>query len=548
MKRKYLLFLLLVLSLIPLLDLFNLGLPITHDGQDHVVRIANFYKNLAEGNLIPRWGANLNWGYGHPILMFLYPLPSYIASLFHFLGFSFVDSTKIIFGLSFALSGIFMFLWIKEIWGEMAGFAAGLLYMFAPYRFVDLYVRGAIGECWAFVWPPLILYFLLKLSKGYSYRYIAGGSFSLAALILSHNALSLMFLPIIFGYMVYLVCLSKKKLLFTPYHYIGAGFTILLGFGLSAFFWFPSFFEGKYTLRDIVTKDNVTGFENFTRLVWSPWNYGGTGSFSVQVGIIQWLVIIFSPLLVFLLWRKKAKIWIFLLFLYFSFWLAILFITPVSKGIYLSTPFLKNFQFAWRFLSLAIFPPAVFMGALIYLLPQRLKAFTICCLLFVTLLLNRDYWHAQRFLIKPESFYTGIYPGTTDTGESSPRWSVRFMEYPAKTHLEVIEGQATIEELKRTSTGHQYQIVVSKKARLRENTLYFPGWNVLVDGRLTTIEFQDPQNRGLMTFFVNSGRHIVSVQFKETKLRLFADAVSIASLISLLFYSILKKKLWSLFR
>ena len=155
MFKKYFGFIILVvLGFIPLVSLFHPGLPLTHDGQDHVARIANFYLSLTEGNIIPRWAGNLNWGYGHPILMFLYPLPSYSVSLFHFLGFTLVDSLKIIFGLTFILSGVGMYLWLREQFGEEAGIAGGVLYMFAPYRFVDLYVRGAIGEHIAFVFIP----------------------------------------------------------------------------------------------------------------------------------------------------------------------------------------------------------------------------------------------------------------------------------------------------------------------------------------------------------------------------------------------------------
>lgn len=98
-KRYSSILILIVIGFIPVIPLFHAGLPITHDGQDHVARIANFYASLSEGNIIPRWAENLNWGYGHPILMFLYPLPSYLASFFHFLGFSFVDSVKIVFGV-----------------------------------------------------------------------------------------------------------------------------------------------------------------------------------------------------------------------------------------------------------------------------------------------------------------------------------------------------------------------------------------------------------------------------------------------------------------
>src|SRR3989338_5991191 len=112
-NKHLVLLLLIILSIIPVLDLFHPGLPVTHDGQDHVARIANFYQNLREGIIIPRWAGNLNWGYGHPILMFLYPLPSYIVSLFHFLGLSLVDSTKLVFGLAFVASGVTMYLWMK---------------------------------------------------------------------------------------------------------------------------------------------------------------------------------------------------------------------------------------------------------------------------------------------------------------------------------------------------------------------------------------------------------------------------------------------------
>src|SRR3989344_8942000 len=86
-----------LVSLIAGFDFYRDGFPLTHDGQDHIARIANFYQNLQEGVFIPRWAGNLNWGYGHPILMFLYPLPSYTAFVFLFLGISLIGSVKLVF-------------------------------------------------------------------------------------------------------------------------------------------------------------------------------------------------------------------------------------------------------------------------------------------------------------------------------------------------------------------------------------------------------------------------------------------------------------------
>src|SRR3989338_6420414 len=134
-NKVFSLMFLIFISIIPALSLFHPGLPITHDGQDHVARIANFYQNLSEGNIIPRWAPNLNWGYGHPIFEFLYPLPSYIASFFHFFGFTLIDSVKLVFGISFVLSAITMYLFIKELFNDQkTALFASILYVIAPYR------------------------------------------------------------------------------------------------------------------------------------------------------------------------------------------------------------------------------------------------------------------------------------------------------------------------------------------------------------------------------------------------------------------------------
>lgn len=535
-----------LVSVIPLFDLFHSGLPITHDGADHVARIANFYQNLKEGSFIPRWAGWLNWGYGHPILMFLYPLPSYAASFFHFLGFSFVDSVKLVFGLAYIASGLTMYLWIREFLNEKAALVSAILYIFAPYRFIDLYVRGAIGEHVAFVFLPLILYFFLKISKKYSYWYFIGGSFSFAFLILSHNAITLMFLPLIFLYAFYLI-LQNKKPLSLIYQYTGI---LVFGFGLSSFFWFPGFFEGKYTLREIVTKGTyVSSFVDFKDFLYGKWNYGGTGQFSVQVGILHWIFIIFSMPITLYLRIKKNKLWIISLLSFLIFWFTLFLMTSYSNYIWQKLTIMQKFQFPWRFLSVTVFATSVLGAIFIYVIPKKVQLFLSIILIASILFLSKDYWKAKGYLENPDSYYNNIYNGTTDTGESAPIWSVRFMEKKSKNEIEVIEGKAKIKKVKRTFTEHIYEISSLKDVRIRENTLYFPGWNVFVDNKPIPVEFQDQRHRGIMTFNLNPGKHIVKVQFKETKLRFFADTITFLSLIFLIFWGIIRKsKLWQRFQ
>lgn len=546
MKRIYLYFLLIFISVIPLLDLLHLGLPITHDGQDHVARIANFYQNLTEGILIPRWAANLNWGYGHPILMFLYPLSSYFSSLIHFVGFSFVDSLKIVFALSFITSGLTMYLWTKEFLDEKGAFIAGLLYIFAPYRFVDLYVRGAIGEHVAFVFPPLILFFLLKLSQKAKKSYVVGASLSLSGLILAHNAISLMFLPIIVLDIIYLYIRTKQNKNFLT-HIVAA---LILGFGMSAFFWLPALMEGKFTLRDIViSHEYASRFVNISQLFLGKWNYGISGEFTVQIGIIQWVLVILSLVSLRVAFKKNKNLFILSLGILSIFLLSLFIMLPQSKFLWDHITTIQKFQFPWRFLSISVFCTALLAGITVYLVAKKIQLIVFIIVVGLTIIIYKDFWHAKGYLKKPESFYTSVYNSTTDTGESAPIWSVRFMEKKPKARIEIIEGKGAIKQKQRQATNHLYQINAESMVRVRENTLYFPGWVVLVDEKQVDVQFQDPLNRGLMTFYVPMGSHTIDIKFRDTKLRLIADIISLLSVLGLAIYCIMNsKRLWQRFR
>jgi len=513
------LFWILLVSLLPVLSLLHPGMPILHDGQDHVARIANFYSALREGIIVPRWAENLNWGYGHPILMFLYPLPEYLASAFHAIGCTLVDSTKLVFGLAFIASAAAMYLWMSSAFGLSAGVIGALLYTFAPYRFVDLNVRGAIGEHVAFIFPPLVLYFLRK--KNY-----IGYSLTLAALILSHNAIALMFIPIIALYALYLLVYEeKKRLFFAMYCFL---FT-LLGFALSAFFWLPALLEGRFTLRDIVTAgEALKRFVPWQWFIYSPWNYGGTETLTKSLGISQWIAVAVALWVLVRIKERKQKIFIGVsgVILLISFFI----MTSASLPIWRASKLLQDFQFPWRFLSVSVFVAALLGGVAF----ARGKKLVIIYYSLFIILITFPMWFPKGYEQHDDSFYSGVYPGTTDTGESSPVWSVRFMEHTAANPLSVVDGDATVTVGKRTSTIHEYTLTVRKSTLMLENTLYFPGWTIYLNGLPTGIEWQNPDYRGLMTFRVTPGvNQIVRVVFEDTAVRTTANRISAGSIIIL---------------
>src|SRR3989344_5714607 len=130
--------LLLGFSLLPLISILRPGTYESGDLTLHTSRLMSFYKNLEEGVFIPRWAGELNATYGYALFNFYYPLPYYLSSLFHFAGFSFLFSMKLLIIFSFSLSGLLMYLWLKSHLAEKYAFLGSIFYLFAPYRLVDM--------------------------------------------------------------------------------------------------------------------------------------------------------------------------------------------------------------------------------------------------------------------------------------------------------------------------------------------------------------------------------------------------------------------------
>lgn len=531
---------LIIITLLPLKGLIGSGITDAHDSISHVVRVASFYQSLTEGNLIPRWSQTLNYGYGHPIFMFLYPLPSYFASLFHSFGFSVIDSVKLVMAVSFILAGLFAYFWFKELLGKTwPALIGAAVFQLAPYRFINLYVRNAFGENTATLFIPLVFWRFTRLIRHPSRLNLIWASLSLIGLFLSHNAISLMTLPLLGVYAFTLLCFYAKKL-FTMGHVI---FAMTLSLGLTAFFWFPALIEGKYTLREIVMRGDTfaANFPYFYQLVIPTWGYsvsapGPNDGMSFQVGIIQWLVVLLTISLfikrIFLAKQGISLTERLALFFLLVFAFSIFIMLEISLPVWQKLTIIKKFQFPWRWLILSV----TASGALAALLAHRLKFSSKLGFLLTGMLVTQTFWYWQPkgFLPQTETELINSYIGTTDTGESTPLWAVRFQEKPAFWGLSVVSGAPIDYQIfRRESELHEYTVTTTVDSQISDNTLYFPGWTVYVDGKKTPITYADPNWRGEITFKVPTGTHHIRVVFENTKLRRFANTVSLISLATL---------------
>lgn len=533
-KEKLFFLTIVAISVLPLITLLHPGMFVAHDSEAHIVRVASFYQSLTEGNIFPRWSQSLNAGYGHPILMFLYPMSSYLSALFHFMGFSFNNSVKLVLAVGYAGAGIFMYLWLRRHFTPHASLVGAAVFQLAPYRFVNLYVRNALGENTAFLFMPLTLLAFNALLKKPSSLKMVLAALALAGLILAHNAVSLMFLPFLIIYCGILVRSSLHSLITIRYWLVA----FFLGFSLSAFFWIPAMTEGKYTLRDIVMQGDTFAqhFPTLKQLIIPSWGYdnsipGEKDDLSFQVGIVQWL-----SFLVGIWWlatsKPKHKSTTIVVKLYFlavvTFGIGIVFLLKISLPLWKILPLIKDFQFPWRFLTLPIFASGILAATVTQHMNRKwLPITTIIAAVIITI----SYWHPKSWDFPSDDKLISEYLGTSDTGESVPRWAIRFQEKRADNTLGMVAGEDfdyTIH--RRISEIHEQTITTKVPTIISENTLYFPGWKVYVDGQEVPINFQDLHWRGVIEYEVPTGTHFVRVVFEETKIRKIANTITIIGL------------------
>ena len=210
-KKLSPLLLVIIAGIILVLPFFHRGYFPTHDGEWAVVRLSDMYREIKDGQIPARFSGNLNFGYGYPLFNFAYPLPYYLGLPFFILHLGLVNSIKILFILSVPLSGVGMYYLARNLWkNNWSGMLSSLLYMYLPYRMLDLYVRGSLGESIASVFFPLILLLMRRLAVKQSVISIALLAVSIAALIMTHNIMAVLFGIIAGVYFIYLFVSYKR--------------------------------------------------------------------------------------------------------------------------------------------------------------------------------------------------------------------------------------------------------------------------------------------------------------------------------------------------
>lgn len=517
-KAKYYL-LILLLSLLPFLAMMASPLfPHTQDGLVHLARIAAHFKALASGQFPPRWASDLNYGYGMPIFIFAYPLPYFLTSFLMAIGANLQLAFKLVLVLSFMLSGIFMFEFISALFkNQRTAFLVAMFYQFLPFRIVEANVRGDIGEVYTYAFLPLLLLGILQQNFLLT-------SLATALLILSHNSVSLLFLGVSLAFAIFFA--KNLKQLFLN------GLGLIVGLSLSAFYWLPALYEDKFTLGNLfmktMFKEYFTPLYKFFLPNFSNLPQLNMIDVSVQLGLFSVVILLLSFLILLETKNQKRKL---LIFPWVIFLPALFFTQPISSFFWERIGWLRQFQFPWRFLTVMIFAITLLSGVVF----SSFKIFknNLFCTIFLILVIfsTVKYWQTPFGYDRLNEQDYWNYPlTTTHYGEFETIWIAHPANKYPQNKVEVIGGDGTIMNFVHQPLIHTFKLKSKTPVNVLDQTLYFPGWRVFANGREIPIQFQDPSNRGLITFSLAKGEYKVEVKFGRTKDRTIAELISLTSL------------------
>jgi hypothetical protein len=470
-----------------------------------------------------------------------------------------VETVKLTFALAFILSGITMYFLAKEFFGKWGGVLSSIFYVWAPYHSVDTYVRGDMGESWAFIWFPLILwssYRLIQEGKKNT-KWIISLGLAWTGLLLSHNLMALMFTPVFAVWcLIFWIKRRDWKKFFQLF------FSGLIAFGLAAFFVLPAILEQKYIHIETLTEgyyNYIAHFATIGQLLLSRfWGYGPSifgpnDGLSFQIGQMHWVLslIILGLALFAFLKRKKVKINSnILLAVFFAAvfgWVAAFMTHQNSTFIWQRIPLLAIVQFPWRFLSLVVLGFSFVVGSIFIFLPKKPALIIGGFLAFILVAFNWNYFlpqtghmgaltDAQKFTGVAWNLQrtAGIYDYLPLTAKVNPR-------DPPDALADIVSGKGQITNSSQGTDWARFNTNFEENAIIRVNIFQFPVWKATIDGKSVQSYIPDTEMWGRIYLNVPKGQHSVYLKLTNTPVRTIGNYLSLLTWIALLSYPLWRR-------
>ena len=263
------------------------------DGIQHIARLMGTYQTITEGEFPSVIMSNFCNEFGYSWNIFYSPITAYIPLIFRLFTNSFELTLKLFMILVTFLSGISMYEFVKKVTkNRYAGVLSAILYILAPYRLTDTYMRIAISELTSFIFIPIIfhgMYNIFNREKKSSLLLTLGA----VGLILTHTVIAMYTAIICFIYVLVNIKKLKEKQVWKM-----LGINVLLIILLTSFYIVPMlehklateyevFKPGRMERTDELIRNKV----DLVDLLYTKQN-----NFSYEIGLVSLIGLVFTLL------------------------------------------------------------------------------------------------------------------------------------------------------------------------------------------------------------------------------------------------------------
>ena len=170
------------------------GLPTFTDGEQHVYRTIEIMEAWRAGVPYLRWAPDLFYGLGYPVFNYYSPLTYYLAAAYGwFLGGP-VAGIKFVMVLAAGLGAAGMYYFLRDHWGALPGLTGATAFALSPFIvYLDPLSRGDAPKSLALAIAPWLFWSFTRLLRRPSSGRFGLSALLLAALVLAHNLMAVLF-------------------------------------------------------------------------------------------------------------------------------------------------------------------------------------------------------------------------------------------------------------------------------------------------------------------------------------------------------------------
>jgi hypothetical protein len=474
--------------------------PHTQEGFRYIIVGEHFRLALEGGQWWPRWLPEINGGRGYPTFVFYQALVFFLFTWLRWIIGEPVMAMWAVVATSLALGAVGSYKLCAQAGSKLYGLFGGGLFLLTPYVYVEWLVRGDLSELLALTLVPWALYSLrvvverAQLAEPAPWP-LAGLALATAGVLLAHPITGVLLIPAL----VIIALTAAVKQRTVDWRLLlriaGAGVAAV---GLATPYWQPF-----VTLRESVNlQAALTSYFNPTRhtvhwsqLIGGPWAFRGSvpdsamDSMSFELGRLQLAAALTGAVIA---WRTP-----FIRGAALAFLLSVAMMTPSLTGIW-TWPLFKDMQFPWRMLSVT----AGLQVALAAGWARKAAAFETpgsrgrLALLLVLLLVSAG-WRPEQFTLRGELPEPKVdvrrqlerAPHSTETfaavNEFLPRTARQPIRTPRGDQPPVVTEPAAKVQFRPEHGPHHIaaEITAAGPTEVIIEQLYFPGWQVRVDGQ-----------------------------------------------------------------